>query len=211
MKRISVTICCILLVAIAFWFFPLLHIVHTNSAAPAEHETAFNASEFAKTFWKDQLAPSLAQAPDAATILAALSANRESARTQFGRKVGVSRASLYVMRGSGTIVSVDNKGVGIGLDNDAKHADVTLQTGLLFGNTVRDATDLLDASKFPDSRQFNEVSTELNHIVEADVIAVLKQNATDGRRVTFAGCVEIQDQADIPHPLTLIPLQVHID
>jgi predicted lipoprotein len=211
MKRIGVTLCCILLVGVLFWFFPLFHIVHTNNAIPAEHETALNASAFAKTFWKTQLTPSLGQAPDAAAVLAALSASRESARTTFGRKVGVSRASLYVMRGSGIILSVDKKGVGIGLGNDAKQADVVLQTGLLFGNTVRDATGLLDTAKFPDSRQFNEISTELNRIVEADVVAVLKQNGAVGRHVTFAGCAEIPDHSELPHPLILIPLQVHID
>src|SRR5689334_12382370 len=112
MKRIGATLCCILLLAILFWFFPLFHVVHTGSATPTEQETVFNAPIFAKGFWKDQLIPSLAQAPDAVTVLAALTADRETARTKFGRKVGVGRASLYVMRGNGTIVSVDQQGVG---------------------------------------------------------------------------------------------------
>lgn len=211
MKRIGATFCCILLVAVVLWFFPLFHIVHTDSATSTEHQTAFNAPTLAKTFWIDQLVPSLAQAPDVATVLRALSTNREIARTKFGRKTGVGRASLYVMRGSGIILSVDTKGVGIGLGNDAKQADVILQTGLLFGNTVRDATGLLDPGKFPDSRQFNEISTELNRIVETDVVAALKQNAAVGRHITFAGCAEIPDQSEIPHPLMLIPLQVNID
>jgi predicted lipoprotein len=105
---------------------------------------------------------------------------------------------------------MDKEGVGIGLSS-AKQADVVLQTGLLFGNTVRDATGLLDASKFPDSRQFNEVSTVLNHIVEAEIISTLKQNAKAGRHISFAGCAEIPDQSKLPRPLILIPLQVHVD
>src|SRR5262249_83676 len=100
--------------------------------------------------------------------------------------------------------------VGIGLGSDTKQADVILQTGLLFGNTVRDATGLLDAAKLPDSRQFNEISTELNRIVEADVV-VLTQKAAVGRHVTFPPCAEFPDEAEIPRPLVLIPLQVHID
>jgi predicted lipoprotein len=210
MKRIGVTSGSLLLAAALFWFFPLFHIVH-NNASPVGHETDFNAAEFAEAFWKEQLKPSLAQAPSASMVLAALGANPESAHAKFGRKVGVSRASLYVMRGSGTVVSVDRKGVGVSLGDGSKHADVILQTGLLFGNTVRDATGLLDANKFSDSRQFNEVSTELNHIAEADIVSVLKRNATVGRHVTFAGCAEIPDQSEVTSPLSLIPLQVHVD
>jgi predicted lipoprotein len=211
MKRIGVTFCCVLFAGALFWFFPLFHIVHTGNALPIENEKEFNAAEFAKAFWTNQLPLSFSQAPDAAMVLAALGDNPASARTRYGRKVGVSRASLYVMRGSGTVVSADKKGVGVSLGGKSKHADILLQTGLLFGNTVRDASGLLDAGKFSNSRQFNEISTELNRIAEADVLLLLKQKARIGSHITFAGCAEIPDQGEIPRPLTLIPLQAQID
>jgi predicted lipoprotein len=211
MKRIGLTSCCLLLAGAFFWFFPLFHVVHIDNSSLVEHETDFNAADFAKMFWKNQLTPSLTQAPDAAAVLAALGANAASARTNFGRKVGVSRASLYVVRGSGSVVSVDKKGIGVALGDESKRADVLLQTGLLFGNTVRDATGLLDASNFSDSRQFNEVSTELNRIAEAEVLSPLKHKATVGGHITFAGCMELPDESEISRPLNLIPLQARID
>ena len=211
MKRIGVTFGCLLFAGVLFWLFPLFHIISTNDSVSLQHESELSAAEFASTFWKDQLTPSLANFPDAGAVLAALIANPQSAQAKFGRKVGVSRASLYVMRGSGTVVSVDKKGVGISLGSDSKLTDVMLQTGLLFGNTIRDATGLLDASKFSDSRQFNEVSTELNHIAEVEIVSTLKQKVAVGRHITFAGCAEISDQMEVSRPLTLIPLQVSID
>lgn len=115
------------------------------------------------------------------------------------------------MRGSGTIVKVDKKGVAVALQGETKGADFVLQTGLLFGNTVRDATGLLDASSFPDSRQFNEISTELNRSIEARVIPVLKEKAVVGRQIHFAGCAEIPDEGELIRPLIIIPLEIRIE
>ena len=106
---------------------------------------------------------------------------------------------------------MDKKGTGVAFAPNGKEPDIVLQTGLLFGNAVRDATGLLDASKFADSRQFNEMSTELNRLAETRIIAVLKERAAVGRHLDFAGCVEIQDDASVIKPLAIIPLDVHIE
>ena len=211
MKRTWIIFCCLLLLGCLFWCFPLFHVVRIDQLKNSLNESTFSAAEFAKTFWSEQLTPSLNQAPDAATLLADLRASPETARTKFGRKVGVSRTRLVVLRGKGTIVTIDKKGVGVALHDNAKEADIVLQTGLLFGNTVRDATGLLDASNFPDSRQFNEISTELNRIVETRVVPMLKEKAVVGRQVHFTGCAEIADEGEPAKPLTIIPMDVRIE
>lgn len=211
MKRICVILSCFFLAGALFWFFPLFHVVQIESLEAAKRQSAFNAAEFAKTFWSERLIPSLHQAPDATTILSAFRVDPETARAKFGRKVGVSRTRLIVLRGGGTIVMLDKQGVGVALQRGANEPDVVLQIGLLFGNTVRDATGLLDASNFPDSRQFNEISTELNRLIEARVIPILKEKAAAGRHIDFAGCAEIPDEAQIIRPLAIIPLDISVE
>jgi predicted lipoprotein len=211
MKRTWIILCCLLFLGCLFWFFPLFHVVRLERLENSLHESAFNAADFAKSFWSERLTPSLTQAPDAATLLADLRASPETARAKFGRRIGVSRTRLVVLRGNGTIVTIDTKGVGVALQGETKEADIVLQTGLLFGNTARDATGLLDASNFPDSRQFNEISTELNRIVEARVIPILKEKAVVGRQIQFAGCTEIPDEGALVKPLAIIPLEIHVE
>ncbi len=211
MKRTCVIFCCVLLIGCLFWLFPLFHVVRIEQFKNSPHEPVFNAADFSKSFWSERLIPSLAQAPDAATVLKAFQANPDTTRERFGRKVGVSRTRLIVFRGSGTIATIDKTGVGVALDDKTKKADIVLQTGLLFGNIVRDATGLLDASNFPDSRQFNEISTELNRIIEARVIPVLKDHAVVGAKILFAGCAEISDQSPIDVPLKIVPLEARVE
>lgn len=156
--------------------------------------------------------PWVGEPSDASTLFFAnYREDPQSAREKFGRKVGVSRAHLFVLRGSGTIMAVDKKGVVVKLEDGGGDTDVVLRTGLLFGNTVRDATGLLDASDFPNSQHFNEISTELNRLVEARVIPKLKQRAAPGRKIQFVGCAQVSDDSAGAQPLTIIPLDVKVD
>jgi predicted lipoprotein len=207
MKRIPAILCCLILASGLFWLFPLFHVVRIESTPVSPLGGSFNAAEYAKSFWSQRLIPALDQAPDAALVLKAFREDPQAAREKFGRKVGLSRTRLFVLRGSGKTVTLDKKGLGIALEPDKSEPDVILQTGLLFGNTVRDVTGLIDASDIANSQHFNEVSTELNRIVEARVIPALKEPAVSrNQQVEFVGCAEIQDDARIELPLTIIPL-----
>jgi predicted lipoprotein len=207
MKRLVIIFGGLFLCGVLFWFFPLFHIIHNETRRAVEPKTTFNAARFAETFWDEKLIPSLAHAPDAATLLSA----PKEIRANYGRTVGISRTKLIILRGSGAIASIDKTGVGVSLVPGSKTANVLLQTGLIFGNTVRDATELLDVGTFPDSRQFNELSTELNRIVETRIIPTLTQKAAVGRTISFAGCGEITDDLDSANPLKIIPLEIRIE
>jgi predicted lipoprotein len=207
MKRTVVTVLSLAAMAALLWLFPLVHIVRLSDEKPP---ASFDAAKFAKDFWTEKLMPALANAADATTVLPALRENPTSAAQQYGRKVGISRSRFYFVRGTGTIVSIEPQGIGLSLGN-ANEAEIVLETGLLFGNAVRDATGLTTASNFPNSQAFNDVSTELNHLVETQVIPSLKQQAQIGRRVQFVGSGEVRADATELMPLKLVPLEVHFE
>lgn len=212
MKRIAVTLALLVVATGVFWLFPLFHIVRLDELESAREQTAFRAAEFAQTFWDERLMPWVGESSDASKLFFVnYRKDPQAAREKYGRKVGVSRAHLFVLRGSGTILTVDKKGVVVRLEDEVGDTEVLLHTGLLFGNTVRDATGLLDASDFPNSQHFNEISTELNRLVEARVIPKLKEQAAPGRKLQFVGCAQVSDDSAGAQPLTIIPLAVKVD
>ena len=74
MKRIWIILCCLLLRRLFVLVFSAVSCcANRTDLKTRKHESAFNAADFAKTFWSEQLIPSLNQAPDAATVLADLS------------------------------------------------------------------------------------------------------------------------------------------
>ena len=127
---------------------------------------------------------------------------------RFGRSAGLGRATLFFVRGSGTVAAVNERGVGVALGPDGTTAGVLLPTGLVSGNTVRDATDLLAASDYPNLQQFNDISTALNRIVETSVIPSLRAAAHVGQPVEFVGCARVLNLPGDVRPLTVIPLDV---
>ena len=90
---------------------------------------------------------------------------------------------------------------------DGTEAKVSLSVGLLFGNTVRDASGLLDVSAFPNSQEFNDLSTQLNGIVETRVAPALRDKAAVGKAIRFAGCAELEEDAK-SDVLPVIPIKV---
>ena len=212
MKRIVFTVCFLLIAGGIFWRYPLFHIVRLDDDGhSATRELVFNAKDFADSFWIEQLVPSLNQAPEAALLLTQLSENPHAAGEKFGRKVGMGRNRMFILRGSGTVVRLDKHGVGLSLEPAGTEPDVVLFTGMLFGNMVRDATGLLEAGEFSNSQHFNDISTELNRIVEERVMRVVKEQAAIGRELRFIGCAEAPGDAGNFRPLTVIPLEVHLE
>jgi predicted lipoprotein len=85
-----------------------------------------------------------------------------------------------------------------------------LQGGLLFGNTVRDGTGLLNVNDFPNSQDFNAISEALNHLVETRVQPKLREQAKVGSVVAFAGCAEVNDGSTDLRPLRVVPVSVEV-
>lgn len=209
MKRATLILCCVVVAASLFWLFPIFQIVQLDTPSVATASESFNAADFAQSFWNERLLPSLDQAADADAFLSTFHDDPQKAREKFGRRASGSRMRLVVLKGSGRILTLDKKEVGIAIAPEATKPEITLQTGLLFGNTVRDMTGFLDASNFLNSQQFNEVSSELNRIVESRVFPSLNKPAVFlDQQIEFVGCAEIPDDTPLALPLKLIPLVV---
>lgn len=201
----------IILLGIACWLVPPFRIVPLEQARSERQQAVFNAAEFAKSFWTNRLVVSLDQAVDASEVLKALADDPKPARDQFGRRVGMGGTYFFFLHGIGTVVSMQSKGVGVSVHGPEGQADVLLPTGLIFGNAVRDGTGLLDVSDFPNSQNFNQLSTELNRMVETQVIPKLTEETEVGRQVEFVGCAEVSEEGGNVIPLTVIPVFVKVD
>lgn len=193
------------LMGVLCWRFPLFHIVSLKQAQQEEKAGVFDAVKSASEFWEAKLLPGTERAVEMKELMGALSKAPVAARKQHGRTLGIGGATMFLVRGSGKIVEVGDDAIVVALDGtDAK---VSLSVGLLFGNTVRDASGLLDVSTYPNSQEFNDLSTQLNSIVETKIVPALKEKAAVGKTIRFAGCAELEEDAK-PDVLPVIPIKV---
>jgi predicted lipoprotein len=207
MKRFVIPLLLLVGVAGVFWRYPPIRIVKLADAQAARQEQTFDAAAFAGKFWDEQLTRELENAADAKEVAAAIDQDPKTVREKYGRSVGVSRSYFLFLRGEGVVVSADKRRVGLALKK-GQDPDVALLVGPVFGNAVRDATGLLNASDFPNSQHFNEISQELNKLVEARVLPALMKDATAGERVQFVGCAEVRSEPGDLRPLKVVPLSI---
>ena len=202
------------------WLFPLGAVVICGVVFPpvsfrsrAEVELTrataqFSGRDFVQKFWNEHLVPSHARAHEAAVVHAALTRDRAAACAAHGRTLGIGGAYTFYLRGSGRVVSSTGDEVRLAVAGASDQADIVIPLGLVFGNAVRDGTGLLDSSAFPNAQQFNDVAAELNALVESQVLPELQRIATVGARVAFVGCAELNEDANNPVPLRLVPVWV---
>ena len=196
----------IVVIAFVFWLFPLLHVVTMKTAVAEKAAVTFNATKFAEMFWTNQLPSALEKTVPAEILLPAIQSGAAAAKKKFYRSVGLSEGYFYFLRGEGKILSVSDDEVSIAVTDGSTNAEVSLQTGLVFGNALRDGTGLLSANDYPNSQDFNDISAALNHIVETKVLPKLRALAKVGAKISFVGCAEVDDESTDLKPLKVIPI-----
>jgi predicted lipoprotein len=195
--------------AVASAFFPLFHLVPLRGPGDAPAGGAVELPVFAAKFWAEQLLPACRRATEATTLVAALRRDPAAAIEAHAHKVGLGGTAYFFVRGEGRVVARDKNVVRLAL-GDSDEAVVALQTGRIFGNAVRDGTGLLDVNRFPSLEEFNALAAELNHLVEARVLPVLRDRAPIGARVAFAGCAEAAEPGAGQPLLTLVPVLAEV-
>jgi predicted lipoprotein len=180
------------------WLFPLFHVVPLKTVAAEKAAATFNAPQFADSFWTNQLLPAIKKTVGAGTLLAAIHSDPAAARKKFSRQVGLSESYFYFLSGTGRVVAVSGDEISLAITSGSTNAEVSLQTGLVFGDAIRDGTGLLDAGTYP------------NHLVETRVLPPLRQQAKIGATISFAGCAEVDDESTDLQPLKVVPIEARV-
>jgi predicted lipoprotein len=204
--RVARWLIALIIVAVVGWRFPLFHAVPLKTAADQKAAAIFNPAQFAETFWNGQLLPALTKSVKAETLLPEIQSNAVAAKQKFSRSIGSAENYFYFLSGTGNVVAVSDDEISLNITGGT-NSEVALQTGLIFGNALRDGTGLLDANNYPNSQDFNAISEALNHKVETQVLPKLKEQAKVGAKILFVGCAEVNDESTDLKPLKVIPIQ----
>lgn len=189
------------------YFLPIFHVVPLKAAREESAAEVFDPAAFSDVFWNERLLPSIDRAVDAVDLLKAFNADAADAMKRFGHRLGLSGKSNFFVSGNGRVVAMDGRNISISVLGKGS-TDIVINTGPLFGNAIRDGSGLLDVSAFPNSRDFNDISSEINRRVEERVFPLLKDGVAVGVSVRFVGGVEIADGVSDPSPLKLVPVVV---
>ncbi len=190
---------------ILYFFLPLFRIVPLKEAREQSAAAAFDPANFAAEFWNDQLQKGAAEAIDVAELLSIFNQDRNAATERYGHRLGLSSNASYFVSGSGRIIRVEKRLIEVAIEGGGV---VGIKTGPVFGNAIRDGSGLLDVSDFPNSRDFNAVSAQINRLVEETVFPGLQAKAAIGVTLRFVGGVDVADAETEISRLNLVPVVI---
>ncbi len=167
----------------------------------------FDPQVYVQNFWDKQLPSVLDQAVDVNDLLPLFQTDMDKAVSQYAKTLGIASKHAYLIKGEGTVVKIEPSGFYLDTTRDG-NPDVLLIALDLFGNAVRDASGLVDVSDFPNSMEFNAISSEINKRVREQVVIPAKSQLQSGQSVSFIGAAEVsQDDPEID-PLGIIPVKI---
>jgi predicted lipoprotein len=171
-------------------------------------QTNLDPAQFARSFWKDKFTSYLDSAVDINSFIKKLKDDPNATFTQYAKTQGIGNTSCFLLKGEGQIVEVKDDQIVVKINSEASELKVKLNTGLYFGNAVRDVTGLIKMGDFGNTIDYNSVSSELNKIVQAEVISPLKIKAKKGHAISFIGCAEINKEQINITEVELLPVQI---
>jgi len=206
MKAIKYSIASIVVIVIAYnsvYFKKLDEVKAIHAAA------AFNAVQYAQSFWNSKLMPNLNKAIDITTLTHLLATDTAKTFETYSHALGIGNLRYFLVKGKAMVKSVNEDNITLLIQADSTTQVVTLATEYIFGNAVRDATGLININEFNNTMDFNNVSAELNKIIRATVLPPFKKQVKKGADIEFTGVIELnKEHLDLSN-IEVIPVQLH--
>lgn len=167
----------------------------------------FDLATYIRVLWERDLPELARQAADISPLLQALQNDPETTCRVRGHKLGISQTVYFFAQGSGMIASLDEENVVVTLGDGRQ---VRVATDFIFGNAVREASGLINIDDFLNMTDFNNVSVALNKRVKENVAIPLRNAATPGMSVTFAGAFEVNEKKPDIEAIRIIPVLAEV-
>jgi predicted lipoprotein len=163
----------------------------------------FDAKLFAKDFYEKTLPASFSKATELPTLLAALNTDKDKAFKDYSQAVSIGNVRNFLVKGEGKISKINESDIELVIGNKT----VKIATEYIYGNAIRDASGTFDIRAFTNTADINNIAAELNRIVRNTVVPNFRKNAKIGKKVSFIGAIEMNqehlklDQIEI-YPIT---------
>jgi len=130
------------------------------------------------------------RAVDAATLAAALTADKAAATAQYG--VAAGGASVFPVKFTGTFGEAKAGNYTVAVPGLPEGQAVRVQTGpAINGTELRDATGTIEFGQFTNQIEYQDAGSALNNAMKAAVLAGLDTKALAGKTVTVVGAFRL--------------------
>ncbi|MGA9652257.1 DUF2291 domain-containing protein [Pedobacter sp.] len=167
----------------------------------------FNAKEFADSYIKRKLLPSVDDLLDFDVLMRALRSSPQKAFKSYSNSLAIGNIRFFMVKGKGIITSISDDNLSL---ITAGGEEVNIATEFVFGNALRDASGAIKVDDFNNSTDLNNVSAEINKIVREQILPPVKSKVRKGEVVNFAGAFELNQEYVNLNNIEILPVKLTI-
>lgn len=190
-------------VAILAMIFFSLKIENLEEHKAANPNRTFDATEYARTFWDEQIPSLNTDAVETSNLIEMLKENPDETFENYSHVLGISKTHYFTAKGTGKISSVNEEYFVVEIN---ANQSIRIATDFIYGNAVRDGSGKISINDFLNMTDFNNVSVAINKLVKENVVKKLRTGIEVGKTIEFVGAFEINRENIDTKNIRIIPV-----
>lgn len=200
----------LVIVVAAFLGYNSVYFRKLDELQAAIDTTAFNADRFARELYSGPLVSRVDSAVEMSALISMLRSDPAQTFNKYSNAAAVGNLRYFLVRGEGMITSLDDNRAGVQLRDLSIDTHVDIATEFVYGNSIRDASALVDLKDFSNTADFNGISESINRIIRTEVIPPFLADLEPGRTVRFAGAIELNQKYLRLDTIEVVPIKLDI-
>ncbi len=169
-------------------------------------QTDLDPVAFAQKFWANFSAAD--SAVEITSFVQQLKTDATATVAKYAKSQGIGNTAYVLVKGEGIVNAINEDDVLLLVKPGTQEIKVKINTGIYFGNAVRDVTGKIKMGDFTNTMDYNNVSVELNKIVRSKIVMPFKANTKKGQLVQFTGCIELNTEKINADDITVLPFKI---
>ena len=170
----------------------------------------FDAVAYSKRLWDQKLPVKIDSAIELRSLVKLIEANPVDAFSKYSNAIGIGNYRYSLVKVTGTVAMINEDDIIMEVDHDDSLMKIKLATEYVYGNALRDASELVDIKDFINTTDLNNISEELNKSVRTTVLPVFKKQVKQGDKLEVTGAVEFNKEHVHFKDLEIIPARIKI-
>ena len=170
----------------------------------------FDAAAFSRQLWKEKLPAKQDSAVELTMLIKLVKANPGNAFQQYSNAIDIGNYRYSLVKTGGVVDAVNEDEVLISIPTDDGSTNATIETEFIYGNTLRDASGLINVKDFTNTSDLNDIGQQLNDIIKEEVIPPFKKAVKKGDKVALTAAIKINQEHINFNNLELIPTRIQI-
>lgn len=151
----------------------------------------FDARYYTKKLWDEKLPARMDSAVELTTLITAIGTQPSDAFNKYTNALAIGNYRYALVRTAGEVIELNEDDLLLKMPFADSMLKVRIAIEFIYGNAIRDASNLVEVKSFPNTADLSSISEELNNNVRTAVLGPFKKAVKTGDKVAVTGAIEI--------------------